>query len=417
MRKQKLLILLCCLLYAFEWVGKYHYTANIIPIMEYYSVTRAQAGLIGTIFFVSYGGFQMIHACFCRFYPKREVIAGVLLASSVIDLILFFRPPFESILVLTLLNGFVHAPLWPMLLMTLGKTLDQKMMNSAVLALSFSTLLGNVLIYGGSALFNLWNVFHLIFLFSAILMLLVGTVWLFSYRALTKDRAEPDPANSGQTAPSPETTPRKTVRAAIIGLLVICTMLMIPASFIKNGLTTWAPNILKESFGFGNSISIALALGFSAFGMLGSWIAVLMHKRIPEYCSLVGVLFLLLTVCCGATIPILRESGLILFLICAASIAVLASAIQNLLTSVMPLAMRDQVNSGFLTGLMNSASCVGGAASTYGMGWLADGGGWDAVFRILFITSAVSTVAAVAAVVFRLIHAYQERKAGTTVIK
>ena len=81
----------------------------------------------------------------------------------------------------------------------------------------------------------------------------------------------------------------------------------------------------------------------------------------------------------------------------------------------MPLAMRDQVNSGFLTGLMNSAACLGGAASTYGMGLLADGGGWDAVFRILLITSAISTVSAGVAVVFRLIHAHQEKRIEKTV--
>ena len=69
----------------------------------------------------------MLHACFCKFYPKREIIVGVLLISAVIDLILFFRPPFESVLVLTLLNGFVQAPLWPMLLMILGEPLDMLM--------------------------------------------------------------------------------------------------------------------------------------------------------------------------------------------------------------------------------------------------------------------------------------------------
>ena len=415
MKKQKLFILLCCLLYAFAWLGKYHYNANIIPIMEYYNVTRASAGLIGTIFFASYGVFQMIHACFCRFYPKREIIFGSLLASSVIDLILFFRPPFQSILVLTLLNGFVQAPLWPMLLLILGKTLDQKMMNAAVLAMSFSTLLGNILIYGGSALFNLGDAFQLIFLSGAILMLSIGTVWFFSYRTLTKDRAEQEPANGGQT--TSETTSKKPIRASVVGLLTIFALLAVPASFIKNGLTTWTPNILKEVFGFGNSISIVLALGFSVFGMLGSWVAIQTHKRISDYCSLVGVFFLLLTACCGGTILILRESALISFLICVALIAILVFAILSLLTSVIPLEMRDHVNSGFLTGLINSAACVGGAASTYGMGMLADGGGWNAVFRILFITAAISTVLAGTTVVFRLIHVRQEKKIGETVSK
>lgn len=47
-RKQQTLIAVCCMVYGFAYAGRYGYHANIAPIMEFYGVTRAEAGLVST---------------------------------------------------------------------------------------------------------------------------------------------------------------------------------------------------------------------------------------------------------------------------------------------------------------------------------------------------------------------------------
>ena len=54
-KKQKLLIVLCCLVYSFAYVGRYGYNANISSIIAWYGITRADAGAVSTFFFFSYG--------------------------------------------------------------------------------------------------------------------------------------------------------------------------------------------------------------------------------------------------------------------------------------------------------------------------------------------------------------------------
>ena len=78
-RKQQILIVIACLVYSFAYTGRYSYNANIAPIMAFYNVTRAEAGLTGTFFFFAYGAGQLIHAIFCRFYPRKYIIPGVLI--------------------------------------------------------------------------------------------------------------------------------------------------------------------------------------------------------------------------------------------------------------------------------------------------------------------------------------------------
>ena len=90
LKKQKVLIVLCCLVYGFAYASRYSYSANIGPIIDYYSTTREAAGSVSTFFFISYGLGQLLNAFFCKYYPKRYVISGALWVSSVINFSLFF---------------------------------------------------------------------------------------------------------------------------------------------------------------------------------------------------------------------------------------------------------------------------------------------------------------------------------------
>ena len=406
-KKQWLLILLCCLAYSFAYAGRYSYNANIAPIMEFYGVSRAEAGLVSTFFFFAYGAGQFFHAVFCKFYPKRLVIPGVLILSAAINLILFFRPPFAVIKYLWLLNGICQSLLWPTLVLTLSEVLEESMMKRAVLTMSFSVLIGTFLAYGGSALFNLGNVFQASFLFGTILMVAVGAVWFFSYRTLTAEKA-------GVSAPGskPESAgnTRRAVSAALAGLLTVCVFFAAADNFVKDGLNTWTPVILKEQFGFGDSVSMVMTLVLPFFGVFGSVLALQTNRWIKDFRALSGFFFLLLSAVLGLVLLSLRQNAVALFLVCLGTISCLAHGINSVLTSIMPLAMREKINSGFLAGAMNASCYIGSTASAYGLGKIADDYGWDTVMTVFLIAAASATLLSVVVWIVRRISQRTTRK-------
>ena len=71
-----------------------------------------------------------------------------------------------------------------------------------------------------------------------------------------------------------------------------------------------------------------------------------------------------------------------------------AHGINSIMTSIMPFAMRDKVNPGFLAGLMNSAGYVGSTASAYGLGVIAARTDWNTVMYILLFASVGVTLLA-----------------------
>ena len=392
LKKQKLLILLCCLAYSFAYAGRYSYNANIAPIMEFYQVSRADAGLVSTCFFFAYGAGQLVNAALCRFYNKKYVIAGALLCSAVINTVLFSCPPFAAIKYLWLLNGACQSVLWPTLILTLGETLDETMMKRAVVIMSLPVLIGTFLAYGGSALFNLGNFFHVSFLCGSVLMMAVGIVWLFSYRTLTETRTVPE-AEKPELGESRHLTHR-VMAGAMMSLLIVCAIFAVVDNFVKDGLNTWMPMILKEQYGFGDSTSIVLTLILPLFGVFGSVLALRTNRWIKDFRSLMGFFYLLLCVCLCGVMFSMRQNAVVPFLICQGLIACLAHGINTVLTSILPLAMRKKINSGSLAGLMNASCYIGSTASAYGLGKIADGAGWNTVIAVLLITAISATVLA-----------------------
>ena len=414
-KKQKLLIILCCLAYSLAYVGRYSYNANISSIIAYYGITRADAGTVSTFFFFAYGAGQFVNAILCKFYPKRYIVAGSLFASSVINAVLFFLPPFAWIKYLWLLNGICQSILWPTLMLVLGEVLESRMMKRAVFTMSISVLLGTLLSYGGAALFNfigefsnLMDAFRFSFLFGMIATTAIGVVWFLFYNTLTDERPAPVVE---ETEVKSGGAKKKAAASAMVGLLVVCALFAVVDNLVKDGLNTWSPVILKEQFHFEDSISIVLTLVLPIFGVFGSVLAMQTNRVIKDFRNLMGFFSLLLSGCLCGLFFALRLNGVILTLVLFGLISCLTHGINSVLTSIMPLAMRDKMNSGFVAGLMNAACYVGSTASAYGLGKIADGASWNLVIQILFVASACAVLLSVGVILVNVIRRAISKKA------
>lgn len=395
-RKQQILIVIACLVYSFAYTGRYSYNANIAPIMAFYNVTRAEAGLTGTFFFFAYGAGQLIHAIFCRFYPRKYIIPGVLGVSAILNIAVFCGVPFGAIKYLWLLNGICQSVLWPTLVLVLSDTMDSVMMKRAVFAMSLTVVIGTVISYGGSAIFNLFDLFRGAFLLGAVLMVAIGIAWLIGYDTLTLENAglaEAHAASSEATTAGGGSR-KCAANGALIGLFAVCGLFIAVDNFVKDGLNTWTPVILKERFGVGDSLSIVLTVALPFCGVFGAMLALRMNRKIKDFRALSGSLLLLLSVCiCGILLSMKLES-MVLTVAFLGVVSCFAHGINSIMTSIMPFAIRDKVNPGFLAGLMNSAGYVGSTASAYGLGVIADRTDWNTVMYILLFASVGVTLLA-----------------------
>ncbi len=391
-KTQFILIFLCWAVYTVAYIGRYSYTANGVPIMKYFSVNKDEFALATTFFFFAYGAGQILNGILCRKYPMKYIISGALLLSAVINGLVFFGLPFTFIKYIWLVNGICQSVFWASLLRILSCYLDEKHMNKAVIIMSTPVTLGTLLVYGMSSLFALFDGFKLAFLVAFIAMSSVGVLWFFLFPKVTqKARLENMPTvppsseeNASETAKSESAKRSSFVRSGMLYMLILFCVYAIVSNYVKDGLTTWVPQILSEQYHLDDSLSIILTLVLPILGLCGAIFAVFINKFVKNHSDLLGVFFGLSAVTVLGIQLIFKTDMWYLALLLFGLVSLFMNGANNIITNMFPLHVGKQYNSGMLAGLLNGACYVGSTLSQYLIALIAIAGDWTAVINVFF---------------------------------
>lgn len=389
-KSQNMLIFLCWAVYVISHLGKYSYSSNISSIMNEYGVTHADAGLVTTFLFFSYGIGQIANAVLCKKYNKRTLFPIALFGTAIINIAIYSGIfPFYTFKFLWLINGFLHSCLWPTLILIMSEELDSFHLPKSVTVMGTSTASGVLLSYGLSALCTKLGNYKLAFLVGPVLMIVIGIVWLILY---TPTKSEiPKPAVK-------ETYVKEKKKNALgFGIVIILVMLAffaIAENFVKDGLQTWVPAMLNEIYEMPASFSILLTLLLPILGIFGTVCVVNLYKKIKNFVTLAAVFFGAATALVGLIIAFYTYSAAVT-VISFGLVVLTMFAVNNVITSMAPLYMRDKLNSGTLAGLLNACCYVGSAIASYGLGAVADNSGWNTVFFLILSILGVCTVTGV----------------------
>lgn len=391
-----LLIFLGWLVYTTSYLGKVNYSANITQIMEFYNVTKAEAGAVPTFFFFAYGVGQVINGLLCKKYNIKWMVFGSLVISAMINLTIGITTDFSIIKWLWLINGIVLSVLWPTLVRILSESLPQKALGISSVVMGTTVAIGTIIIYGLSSIYAAFSQFKLSFYTAGIAVLVVAVIWLVLYhRAVVsagKEKAAEDTIIKAETkAKSGQTQTHSEKRIFFISICILC-FYAIGVNLIKDGLTTWVPAILKEEFGTSDSLSILLTLLLPVLAVFGNATALRLHKMMPDYINHCATTFGAMAILIGTIIGSLTLKIALVMLIGLVAVNFLASSLNSLLTSIFPLFMRGKVNSGLFAGIINGFCYLGSTISAYGLGVIADRFGWTSVFWILIGFSIVAVL-------------------------
>lgn len=381
-----LLIVLCWSVYTCSYLGKLGYNANITQMEEMYSVSHATAGMVSSFFFFAYGIGQIFNGIFCKKYNIRFVVLCSLLVSGFMNILVGISDSFTLIKYYWLINGAALSVIWPSLIRLLSETLDKENIGRAVVAMGTTVATGTFFVYGLSALFVAFASYTIIFFVAGVLLPLIAVIWFSAYPNLVRTEKE-------QSEESTLTSLVKTKKNTVFWISVcILALFAVVDNLVKDGLTTWVPMILKEMYSLPDYISILLTLILPILAIFGTSTAVMLHKKIKDFILLSTTLFFVATILIGVVILCSPIGLVIVTLGCLGVIACLMSGVNNIITSMAPLYWKDRMNSGRLAGILNGFCYLGSTLSSYSLGVVADFGGWNAVFRLLFVLCIISVV-------------------------
>ena len=137
--------------------------------------------------------------------------------------------------------------------------------------------------------------------------------------------------------------------------------------------------------------SILLTLFLPILGVFGTALAVNLHKKIKNFITLSTVLYGTAFILLVIVMIFINKNAIYITIGCFGLISCLMAGVNNIITSMVPLEMKNKVNSGKLAGVLNGFCYVGSTLSAYGLGIIADYFDWMSVFITLLIVLIIVT--------------------------
>ena len=385
-KKSNFLIFLCWAAYTAAYVARLNYNASIVEILAQLNVTKEAAGTVSSFFFFAYGAGQLVNGLLSKRYNTKYSVTFALVASCIINLGMTFCNGIGAMKILWLFNGVFQSILWSSLIKTLSDNLADDKLPKAVMVMSTTVASGTFTAYGLSALFSALNMsWTSIFYVASAIVGVISVVWFAGISTIQKSAKKSEVAENKKQN-------KLSVTPLLVFTVVVILISAVTNGFIKDGITTWVPSILKENFGMPSSLSIIVTLLLPIVSIFGASLVKTMHKRQKNENVLNGIYYFVAMILAGLILLTINLKSAPLTLILFGGIACLMSAVNNVITSVVPLYSRDKIDSGLSAGLLNTFCYIGSTLATSLLGKIADTKGWNDVFICILLFTVTAFV-------------------------
>ena len=393
----------CVLGYTVSYLCRTNLSVAMNDILEHFSITRSQAGLMGTLYFWFYAGGQLAAGWLCtKRDPKLVVIIGAVMA-SICNLGIGFANSYLTILVLWTLNGLALAMFWPPILQIATNWSEPEEYTRISILLNLPTTIGFLIAWSGLGALNSAVRWEWMFWIPAAVVLVFAVLWTIKIqsspqRAGVSYRPRIPVLTNGQKK---STVTQKLDKQSLWNCLMTETMvaygmIVLIQGCTKESINLWAPTMLQDISG-GESMLIISAVTslipiFSTIGLLSTGYLVRYLKGEQKRVMMILLVFGMLG---GWAMVILRNS-LVGLVVCIGLVLAVVYGVNTILTTLLPLQFAHTVQSGALSSVFNFLSYVGATLGGLISGLIADYLDWQGVYWLWAILSTVAVLIIVA---------------------
>lgn len=401
-KKIALLFWLCFLVYFSTYLGRLNYSASLSEMIRAEGFGKGQAGLIGTLFFASYGAGQLISGFLGDKLPcKWLVFCGMFISGILNGLMSIWSDP-TALAITWCINGLSQAFIWSPMIRILYDFLEDEDRARSCLRMNFSVPVGTMAAYGLTAVLIQIAGWRSAFRIPAVWIIAVAFIWLAGisrvekYAGVTKEeKAAPKTLNchTEEKEKSQERTDENNRSwKAILTASGLCFLLaaLCVQGALKDGVTTWIPTYLEETHHLGSMAAILSTMLIPICNLFGVSLASLVDSKWGR--NEVKTSGLFFGICSVSLLLLLLwgDSSVLLALLMLAVCTTAMMAVNTMLIAVLPSRFGKLGKASSVSGLLNSCVYVGGATSTYGIGALSAAVGWNKTILLWILCAVVA---------------------------
>lgn len=393
---QDVLFLLCWLVYFASYIGRLNYSSAMPAMIGGSVITASQAGFISMVYFFAYGAGQFLNGILAdRFHPGKMIFAG-LFASGLLNLAMGFLSNFGMMALFWCANGYTQAMIWPPIMRIFAKMMTEEKKMKYCIHITSTMAVGTLASYLLSAAMIAAAGWRYAFYAASVCMCAAALVFRGGFAkveayAQKYEEKEPEERLEGN---------KKTVSAMPFSQVLVSSglvFLLVPVvvhGVLKDGVTSWVPTYISETFLASPTISILVTTMLPVINLTGAYAAQFMYRRFFGRQEVKTASFFFLTAT-GALFLLWRFSAVNMFLTAGLLSVITASmmAVNTLFVNLLPLHFEREGRVSTVSGFLNAMAYLGCAISTYGIGVLVQYAGWEiTIFGWLLITAAAMAV-------------------------
>lgn len=366
--------------YMVSYLTRINYGTVISEMVSDTGFSKSLLSMALTSSFITYGVGQVITGILGdRFSPKKLISLGFYI-TLVMNILIPFCPNPYIMTAVWCVNGFAQAFMWPPIVRMMTCLLSEEDYVTAHAKVAWGSSVGTIIMYLFSPIIIAISSWKVVFWFSAACAVVMIILW---------NKTNYDLIPEKKTVSN--TTPQK-IKSPLFSVVMIFLMLSIVLQgMLRDGVTTWMPSYISETFNLSSIISILTGVILPIFSILTYQVATKLYIR--KFTNPVSCAAFFFCISSAASL------GLFLFSSVNAAISVGLSAIitasmhgvNMMLIGIIPSYFKKFGNVSTASGVLNSCTYIGSALFTYGVALLSDLIGWSYTIFIWFVIAALGT--------------------------
>lgn len=375
------LSLLLTLTYMISYVTRTNFGAVVSEVSHATGIAKSLLSVPLTGSFITYGVGQLISGVLGdRISPKKLIRLGLILTVSMNLLLPLCKEPW-MMTVVWCINGMAQAFMWPPIVRIMASLLHEEDYKEVTSRVNCGGSIGTILVYLVAPVFVATTGWQGTFFFSAALGAVMLVIWFIKGVDVAHRPHKPKEKQADNSW------------KMILSPLILAVMVMIAMQgMLRDGITTWMPSFIAESFHLGNEISILTGVLLPVFSILCITLTNFLYRkyiRNPLACA--GLLFGAGTLF-SALLYFFCQSNVVLSVLLSAAFIGCIHGVNLLLVCMIPRYFEKKGNVSTMSGILNACTYVGSAASTYGIAALSEGIGWSSTILLWVVVALVGTV-------------------------
>lgn len=375
---------LCCLVYFTSYITRTNYGAVMSELIPALNLTKSLASMAVTGSFITYGLGQLLCGWLGdRIQPRRMISFGLFCTA----LCNFIMPALSNPYLMAILwscNGFFQSMLWPPLVRMMADHMSSSQYARATVSVNAMASIGTICVYLLTPVCISVANWHSVFLLPALFGLFVTALWTIFTRSLNSAPC----VKSAQTSSGCSVGLGKIILLSALPVIIVAIILQ---GLIRDGVTTWMPIYLTESFNIPNEISILISSILPLFSILGIFLASKLDKAVGNEVRSAFFLFTLASVCGILLVPLWNQSLIAVLLLFSVLYAAICG-INLLLISRLPQHFLSYGCVSVISGLLNAFTYVGSSLSSFGVGHLAECFDWKFILGFWTTAALIGTL-------------------------